>query len=75
MINLEKINRKSVSPPTAPLRGPAPAPYFYPFFLFFRFPPPSGGGNQNLLSPSLKKRGDLNYGYPWLLRSDLLIVV
>ena len=36
------------------LRGPAPAPYFHPLFLIFQIPP-SGGGNQNLLPPTLKR--------------------
>ena len=52
MKNLEKLNRKSASP--------APAPYFNLLFLFFRFPP-SGGGNQNLLPPPLKRVGGANY--------------
>ena len=54
MINLEKINRKSVSPLL--LRGIAPALYFHPLLLIFQIPP-SGGGNQNLLSLVLKKSG------------------
>ena len=31
------------------LRRPAPGQYFHPLFLIFQIPPPSGGGNQNLL--------------------------
>ena len=43
MINLIKLNRKSVSPPLPPtpcLRRAAPAPYFHPLFMIFQFPPP-----------------------------------
>ena len=48
----------SASSPLPLLRGPAPAPYFHPFFKFFRFSPPlSGEGDQNLLPPPLKKGG------------------
>ena len=36
------------------LREPAPAPYFHPLFLIFQIPP-SWGGNQNLLAPTLKR--------------------
>ena len=32
----------------------APAPYFRPLFLIFQIPH-SGGGNQNLLLPALKR--------------------
>ena len=75
MINLEKIKFEInvSSPPTPPplhhththththtlLREPAPAPYFHLLFLIFQIPT-LGGGNQNLLSPTLKRgRGRL----------------
>ena len=54
---MKKLNRKSVRTPPPPLSRPAPATYFHPFFNFFRFPPPSGVGNQNLLPPPLKNGG------------------
>ena len=74
MIKLEKIKYQKCQPPPPPpsphththtfLRGPAPAPYFHPLFLIFQIPP-SGGGNQNLLPPTLKRaergRGGPNY--------------
>ena len=36
--------------PSENLRRPAPAPYFHLLSLIVQIPP-SGGGNQNLLSP------------------------
>ena len=54
MINLEKLNRKSASPPF--LRRTAPAPYFQPLFLIFRLPPP--GVVIEIYSTSFKKKGE-----------------
>ena len=36
MINLAKIKYEKCQPPL--FRKPAPAPYFHPLFLIFRFP-------------------------------------
>ena len=44
------------------LKRSAPARYFHTFFNFSDAP--SGGGNQNLLSPSLKREGGANYVQP-----------
>ena len=56
MINLEKIKYEKCQPLL--LRRPAPAPYFYSLFLFFRFPSPLGEVIK-ISSPPLKKKGVL----------------
>ena len=55
MINFEKIKYEKCQLPL--LRRLAPAPNFHVLFKFFRFPPPSTGGNQDLLPPTFKKEG------------------
>ena len=50
---MKNLNRKSAMPP---FKKTCPAPYFHTLFLIVQILPPSGGSNQNLLSP-FKKRG------------------
>ena len=60
MINLEKINRKSVSPPPPPpstFKNTCPCAIFPPLFLIFQVPP-SRWYNQNLLLHFRKKGGE-----------------
>ena len=45
------------------LRRPASAPYFHPFFFFFRPLPPG----EVIKIPPFKKRGDPIYGHPVLM--------
>ena len=63
MLNqLKKLNRKSATPLSTAVSLPfkKTCPYTIlppPFFNFSGYSPPSRGGNQNLLPPTLKRKG------------------
>ena len=56
MINVEKIKQEKCQTPTPLFKNTCPCTIFLPPFLIFQIPL-SPGGNQNLLSPPLKKGG------------------